>query len=129
MGCTGYNLQRDNLVYGAELAFQSGDIKSAAFPDQGIDRLMDLKGRFGYAAGPGLVYGVLGYSTNRVFVPGATSDGSGISYGVGYDYQINDVFTLGGELVSRKMENDETSSIIGVEPDITSFACAPASTF
>lgn len=117
----GYNLQRDNLVYGAELAFQSGDIKSAAFPDQGIDRLMDLKGRFGYAAGPGLVYGVLGYSTNRAFITGATSDGSGFSYGVGYDYRINDAFTIGGELLSRQMQNDETVDILELEPDITSF--------
>ncbi|WP_137112459.1 porin family protein [Rhodobacter sp. SY28-1] len=118
----GYNLQRNNMVYGAELAFQSGDIKSAAFPTQGIDRLMDLKGRFGYAAGPSLVYGVLGYSTNRAFVPGATSDGSGYSFGIGYDYKINDAFTIGGELLSRKMQNDETADIFELEPDISTFS-------
>jgi outer membrane immunogenic protein len=117
----GYNLQRNNLVYGAELAFQSGDIKSAAFPTQGIDRLMDLKGRFGYAAGPGLVYGVLGFSTNRAFVTGATSDGSGYSIGLGYDYRINDAFTIGGEVLSRKMQNDATADILELEPDVSTF--------
>jgi len=118
----GYNMQRNNMVYGAELAFQSGEIKSLAFPTQGIDRLMDLKGRFGYAAGPGLVYGVLGYSTNRVFVAsGATSDGSGFSYGIGYDYRINDAFTIGGELLSRKMQNDATAAILELEPDVSTF--------
>jgi outer membrane immunogenic protein len=118
----GYNLQQNNLVYGAELAFNSGEINSAAFPTQGIDRLLDLKGRFGYAAGAGLVYGVLGYSTNRAFVTGASSDGSGISYGIGYDYQINDAFTIGGEFLGRRMQNDETGAILELEPDVSSFS-------
>lgn len=117
----GYNLQRNSMVYGAEIAFHSGDINSAAFPSQGIDRLMDLKGRFGYAAGPGLVYGVLGYSTNRAFVSSGTSDGSGFSLGLGYDYQINDAFTIGGEFLSRKMQNDETDAILEIEPDVSTF--------
>lgn len=125
----GYNLQRNSMVYGAELAFHSGEIHSAGFPSQGIEPLMDLKGRLGYAAGPGLVYGVLGYSTNRAFVTGATSDGSGFSFGVGYDYQINDAFTVGGEFLSRKMQNDATASILEVEPDISTFSLRAAMKF
>lgn len=117
----GYNIQRNNIVYGGELAFHSGEIKSAAFADQGIDRLMDLKGRVGYAAGPGLVYGVLGFSTNRAYAGGSTSDGSGYSLGIGYDYQINDAFTIGGELLSRKMQNDATAAILELEPDVSTF--------
>ena len=117
----GYNMQQNNVVYGAELAFHAGEIRSAAFPNQGIDRLMDLKGRVGYAAGPGLVYGVLGYSTNRVFGAGTTSDGSGYSLGMGYDYQINDAFTIGGEILSHKMQNDPNAPLLAVEPDISSF--------
>lgn len=125
----GYNLQRNNLVYGAELAFHSGEVNSAAFPSQGVDRLMDLKGRLGYAAGPGLVYGVLGYSTNRAFVTSGTSDGSGVSFGVGYDYQMNDAFTIGGEYLSRKMQNDETVAIRELEPDISTFTLRAAMKF
>ena len=118
----GYNLQRNSTVYGVELAFQSGDIKSAAFPSQGISPMLDLKGRLGYAAGSGLIYGVLGYSTNEAFVTGATSDGSGVSYGIGYDYKINDAILIGGELMSRKMQNDATAPILEVEPDISTFS-------
>lgn len=117
----GYNLQRNNLVYGAEIAFNSGDINSAAFPTQGIELLMDLKGRFGYAAGGGMVYGVLGYSTNEAFVRSGTSDGSGISLGIGYDYQFNDAFTIGGEFLSRQMQNDATAAVREVEPDVSTF--------
>jgi outer membrane immunogenic protein len=118
----GYNLQRNNVVYGAELAFQSADLPNLGFAGQGLDRLFDFKTRVGYAAGPGLAYGVLGYSTNRIYVPGATSDGSGFSYGIGYDYQLTETFTLGGEILSRQMENDETPAILGIEPDVTTFA-------
>jgi outer membrane immunogenic protein len=118
----GYNLQRDSMVYGAELAFNSGDINSQAFPSQGVTPMIDLKGRVGYAAGRGMAYGVLGYSTNEAFVTGATSDGSGLSYGLGYDYQINDAFTIGGEFLSRKMQNDATAGILEVEPDISTFS-------
>jgi outer membrane immunogenic protein len=117
----GYNLQRNSMVYGAELAYQTADITSEAFPGQGIDRLIDLKGRVGYAAGPGMFYGLLGYSANRAFVPGATSDGSGVSYGVGYDYKINDAFTIGGEYLNRDMQNDETADILELEPDVSTF--------
>lgn len=117
----GYNMQRNNVVYGAELAFNAGEINSVAFPTQGVDRLIDLKGRVGYAAGPGLVYGVLGYSTNRAFVSGGSSNGSGYSLGVGYDYQLNDAFTLGGEILSRKMQNDANAAILEVKPDVSTF--------
>jgi len=117
----GYNLQRNNVVYGAELAFHGGEIESAGIANQGIDRLMDLKGRVGYAAGPGLVYGVLGFSTNRTYSGSGTSDGSGYSLGMGYDYQINDAFTIGGEILSRKMQNDENAALFEVEPDISTF--------
>jgi outer membrane immunogenic protein len=125
----GYNLQRNSMAYGAELAYHSGDIDSAGIPGQGIDRLVDLKGRIGYVTGPGLVYGVLGYSTNRAFVPGATSDGDGFSYGIGYDYQINDAFTIGGEYLNRKMQNDETPDILELEPDIATFSLRAAIKF
>lgn len=118
----GYNLQRNNLVYGAEIAFNSGEIESAAFPTQGIELLMDLKGRLGYAAGAGMVYGVLGYSTNEAFATSGTSDGSGFSLGIGYDYQFNDAFVIGGEFLSRKMQNDETDALLELEPDISTFS-------
>jgi outer membrane immunogenic protein len=118
----GYNLQRNSIVYGAELAYQSGDINSEAFA-QGIDQLVDLKGRVGYAAGSGLVYGVLGYSANRAFVStGDTSDGDGFSLGIGYDYQINDAFTVGAEYLNRQMKNDATGTIRELEPDISTFS-------
>jgi hypothetical protein len=125
----GYNLQQNSMVYGAELAFNSGDINSQAFPSQGITPLLDLKGKVGLAAGRGLAYGVLGYSTNEAFVTGATSDGSGVSFGLGYDYQINDAFTIGGEFLSRKMQNDATVDILEVEPDVSTFSLRAAMKF
>jgi outer membrane immunogenic protein len=118
----GYNLQRNNVVYGAELAYQSADIPNAGFDDQGIDRLVDLKTRVGYSAGASLVYGVVGYSTNRAFVSSGTSDGDGLSLGVGFDYKLKDNFIIGAEYLSRQMQNDASSAIVEIEPDVQTFS-------
>ncbi len=118
----GYNLERNGMVYGAELAYQGADIPNQGFDGQGIDQLIDLKGRVGFSSGPSLVYGVIGYSSNRTFVPGNTSDGDGLAFGLGFDYQVKGKFIIGAEYLSRQMENDATSAIIGLEPDISTFS-------
>jgi outer membrane immunogenic protein len=117
----GYNFQHKGMVYGAELAYLNSDITNVGFPDQGVSKLVDLKARVGFVAGPSLVYGVIGYSTNEVYGPGATSDGDGLALGIGFDYEVMGNFIVGGEYLSRNMQNDATGLIQELEPDVSTF--------
>lgn len=47
----GYNCQSGNVVYGGGLAVFNNDIQLIAFPLITYNRLIDMKGRVGYAAG------------------------------------------------------------------------------
>lgn len=114
----GYNMQKGALVYGGELAFVTGDAPLDAVPTQGMDRFIDLKGRLGYAAGSVLMFGVVGYSKDRTYVTGATSSGSGMSYGIGADVKVGEKLFVGAEYLRRNVTNDATGSIVGFDADV-----------
>lgn len=118
----GYNMQAGNLVYGGELAYQTGDVYLVGSTNQGIDRLVDLKGRLGYAAGPALIYGVLGYSSNNYFYQSSDSPGGGAAYGVGVDYQLSERTFIGAEYLRRDMHNDEAIPITEIEPSVSTLS-------
>lgn len=107
----GYGLQTGQVVYGLELAYQFGDIRLDAVPDQGIERMIDLKARLGFVTGPVLLYGFVGASSGEIFVGPSASNVSGIgtsgpSYGLGADLGLGGRAFLGLEFQKRKLESD-----------------------
>lgn len=111
-GHIGYALQSGALVYGAEIAFSALDQDIAfatSFPgDNRITGMVDVSGRFGYAAGPVLIYGLLGASFGTfdlLTVGGQTStDMTGLHVGLGADYRVSDRFSIGASYVQRWFE-------------------------
>lgn len=96
------------MVYGGELAFSRADLAFATFPDEDLDKIVDLKGRIGYASGPILLYGVLGwsqatYDKNTDF-PNNNLDLDGLLLGIGLDYMVTDRIFLGGEVSRRRYD-------------------------
>ena len=104
----GYLWQRGSFVYGGELAY--GTVRDTNFTVyEGIDRALDLKARFGFAANRALFYGVLGYSRADLFVDGGEWNLSGISYGLGAEFALSNRVSLGLEYLTRDLEGDEVS--------------------
>ncbi len=104
----GYNFQSGSLVYGAEIAYLTGDVRSSI--GTGYTGVLDLKGRVGYALGDALLFGSLGYSMGQWNDPtgGPPEDitTSGISYGVGVDYMVTNNIFVGAEYLIRDLEGD-----------------------
>jgi opacity protein-like surface antigen len=101
----GYTVQQGALVWGGELALSSGDADYAQ--GYGFTDFIDLKGRVGYATGPVLVYGTLGWTVGdweEEGFPALRSDGP--VYGFGIDYQVGERMFVGGEYLRRDIESE-----------------------
>ncbi len=61
-GFVGYNRQVNNLVFGGELAYTTGNIPVTGLLSSFVTDRVDAKGRLGYSFGSAFVYGVVGYS-------------------------------------------------------------------
>ncbi len=106
-GFVGYNMQRGNLVFGAEADYNSGGIFVAGFPAEATTYTVDLKGRVGFAFGNALVYGVVGYSMTEWSTIASYSAG-GISYGGGVDYMMGNHMFVGAEYLARDMRGEQS---------------------
>lgn len=113
----GYNWQNGNLVFGGELALSSNAITLTDFPLIEYNKLIDLKGRVGYAAGRTLVYGVIGVSQAEYVNGSFTDDLDGWSYGLGADVLISDRIFAGAEYLRRNLDHTNP----GVSTDISTF--------
>jgi outer membrane immunogenic protein len=105
----GYLMQRGSLVFGGELAYSKArGITNPTFATEEVDRIVDLKGKVGVAAGRAMFYGVLGYSSVRYQIP-VLSNGfttKGYSYGLGVDVAMTDKITVGVEYLNRTTDGD-----------------------
>lgn len=107
----GYNFQSGSLIYGAEAAYTLGDVSSDIPSAFGANyaSFLDVKARAGYTLGDALVYGVIGGSLgrweNRVGPPDTVS-ATGLNYGMGVDYQINNSLFVGAEYLVRGLSGD-----------------------
>ncbi|MEZ5769974.1 MAG: outer membrane beta-barrel protein [Paracoccaceae bacterium] len=100
-GFAGYNMQSGNLVYGVEIAAQTGTIRLP--PSFDLDYVVDAKARIGYSLGDALLYASGGYTTTDTGLLGLTA--SGWNAGAGLDYAVTDKFFLGGEYTYRNLPN------------------------
>ncbi|NKX46371.1 porin family protein [Roseicyclus persicicus] len=110
----GYLWAHGAWAFGAELAYARTDYVEVdpatgeSFSDYVFTYTVDLKARVGYAVGPALIYGVLGYGHSE-YEDGAPEDLFHINapiYGLGVDYMVSDRFVVGLEVLRRDLDAD-----------------------
>jgi opacity protein-like surface antigen len=109
-GFLGYNLQRDNIVYGVVLAYATGDINRSdggGRPDNTHTYLADAKLRAGYSFGRTLVFGTVGVAASNWQENVKVDVGAmGLSYGAGVDVKVWKELFVGVEYVHRDLTSD-----------------------
>lgn len=99
----GYLFQRGAFVYGGEVAY--GEVSDVFYPgfdaEDGLDYVLDLKAKAGFAANRALFYGVVGYSQSTLYVDGGVWEMDGVSIGAGVDFAMTERLTVGLEYLSR----------------------------
>jgi len=106
----GYNFQRDNLVFGAELGFNSTDIAGSdacgplglARCERSLDWYATAVGRLGYASGRTLFYGFGGLAWGEVqtdisfFSRGLSGEETHVGWvaGLGIEHAMSDRFSV-----------------------------------
>ncbi len=110
----GYNIQRNKLVFGGELAYSAVNTPGfgpVGFATETFDYFLDGKARIGYAMNKVLVYGFAGYSGGSfTFAGGPSHDVSGMNYGVGIDVMLGSRFFVGAEYIVRDLEGASSAT-------------------
>lgn len=111
----GYRWDLGNWVAGTELSYDKADIDLGAAAGS-LDDVMALKLTAGREIGNSVVYGALGAAQADATVAGVGRSDSGFVYGVGFDYAVNDRWTVGGEVLEHKFNDFDGT---GVDLDAT----------
>ena len=102
----GYNIQRNNLVFGGEVAYSAVNTPGfgpIGFPTETYDYFIDGKARIGYALNKVLVYGFAGYSASSFTDVAGTYAASGLNYGAGVDLMLGSRYFVGAEYIARNL--------------------------
>lgn len=99
----GYNMDLGDFVVGGELAYNPMDVEFDG--GAGDFTSMTAKVRGGYDMGTVLPYVSLGVQRGTIDTAGGDLTDTGMVYGVGVDYMLNQSMVLGGEL-SRASYDD-----------------------
>jgi outer membrane immunogenic protein len=105
----GYRWDLGNWVAGTELSYDAMDIDVA--DGATLDDVMALKLTAGREIGNSLVYGTLGAARASATVAGADVSDNGFLYGIGFDYAVNDRWTVGGEVLQHEFDDFDGSGI------------------
>ncbi|HEY6918180.1 MAG TPA: outer membrane beta-barrel protein [Tabrizicola sp.] len=104
----GYRWDLGNWVAGTELSYDTASIDLGA--DAGtLDDVTALKLTAGREIGNSLVYGTLGAAHANATIGGVDRSDSGLLYGVGFDYAVNDRWTVGGEVLQHQFDDFDGS--------------------
>lgn len=116
----GYNFQNGNLVYGPEVAAWS--VNATLSGPTELNRLADIRGRLGWAAGDALFYGALGWSWGQYenTASGFEVDLDGHNIGIGVEYNVSESLFVGVDYTRRSLEGSSPS--LDVELDVDTFA-------
>ena len=110
----GYNIQRNKLVFGGELAYSAVNAPGfgpVGFPTETFDYFIDGKARVGYAMNNVLVYGFAGYSASSFTDIFGSYPASGLNYGAGVDLMLGSRYFVGAEYIARNLVGG--TSIVG----------------
>ncbi|ABA78873.1 outer membrane beta-barrel protein [Rhodobacter sphaeroides] len=112
----GYRYDFGRAVVGAELAYDVTNIDLDGIPDSELDNVTTLKLMAGGKMGKGLLYATAGGSWADASIGGADVSDNGYVYGIGYDYMVNDRWSVGAELLRHTWDDFDDS---GVDVDAT----------
>ncbi|WP_137112371.1 outer membrane protein [Rhodobacter sp. SY28-1] len=112
----GYRWDLGNWVAGSELSYDANNIGLGAVDGDELDSVLALKLTAGREIGNSLVYGTLGAARAEASVGGVDLSDNGLVYGLGFDYAVNERWTVGGEVTEHKFDNFDAS---GVDFDAT----------
>jgi outer membrane immunogenic protein len=112
----GYRWDLGSWVAGAELAYDKASIDLGAVAGDELDSVTALKLTAGREIGNSLVYGALGAAHANASVGGADLSENGLVYGLGFDYAVNDRWTVGGEVLQHNFDDFDAT---GVDIDAT----------
>jgi len=111
----GYRWDLGNWVAGTELTWDKASIDLGDAAGE-LDSVAALKLTAGREIGNSLVYGALGIAQAEATVGGADLSDDGIVYGLGFDYAVNDRWTVGGEVLQHDFDDFDAT---GVDLDAT----------
>ena len=112
----GYRWDLGNWVAGTELSYDATNIGLGATAGNELTDVWALKLQAGREIGNSLVYGSIGAAQANATVGGTDLSDSGFVYGVGFDYAVNDRWSVGGEVTQHNFSNFDAS---GVDLDAT----------
>lgn len=101
----GYRWDLGNWVAGTELSWDKASIDLGGVAGDELDSVAALKLTAGREIGNSLVYGALGVAQADATVDGADLSDTGLVYGIGFDYAVNDRWTVGGEVLQHKFDD------------------------
>lgn len=107
----GYNFVNGDWTYGVELAYTSGfDIVDSPYSPSSVERIVDLRAKFGKSFGNTLVYGALGYTDAKItYFDGFAHEGaSGMNVGIGFETTFQGKYFVGADVTSRRLTVDNT---------------------
>jgi opacity protein-like surface antigen len=116
----GYNMQRGNLVYGAELGLSKPDFNVSVAPSVAIDSTMiDVKGRLGFAMDRAMVYGTIGYMSSGFTDTNDSTktDLNGMTYGLGIDYMVTQSVFVGLEYQRANLSGSQSGYAVDANLD------------
>lgn len=105
----GYRWDLGNWVAGSELSYDATNIGLGATAGNELSDVLALKLSAGREIGNSLVYGTVGAARANATVGGAELSDTGLVYGVGFDYAVNDRWTVGGEVLEHNFDNFDAS--------------------
>jgi outer membrane immunogenic protein len=112
----GYRWDLGNWVAGTEVSYDATNIGLGAVAGDELSDVLALKLTAGREIGNSLVYGSVGAAHASASVGGVDLSDNGLVYGIGFDYAVNERWTVGGEVTEHKFDNFDAS---GVDFDAT----------
>ncbi len=105
----GYRWDLGSWVAGTELSWDKASIDLGATAGDELDSVAALKLMAGREIGNSLVYGTLGAAHAKASVGGVDLSDDGFVYGLGFDYAVNDRWTVGGEVLQHQFDDFDAS--------------------
>lgn len=106
----GYRWDLGSWVAGTELSYDATNIGLGTVAGNELTDVLALKVQAGREIGNSLVYASLGAAQASANVGGVGLRDTGFVYGVGFDYALNDRWTVGGEVSQHKFSNFDGSA-------------------
>lgn len=107
----GYRWDLGSWVAGTELSWDKASIDLGDVAGDELDSVAALKLTAGREIGNSLVYGALGMAQANATVGGEDLSDTGLVYGLGFDYAVNDRWTVGGEVLQHNFDEFDGTDV------------------